>query len=208
LAPEDGIKQVVHWAGSSYEERESAPAVIYNDGSVKFETGEFGGVFTGDIRIGNISIVDPNQHSGNDALLTIQNGGNGVKRVQLRDSSSSDFAQDIRITDNFYNEVITLGQDGQAHFSDGLNVGDDETFSVLSPTRLTLNEVVIDAATSGTLKMLPTTLNVGSTSKKTKLNIYGAATLNDDLTVEGDIMISDKLKITTTSNGVDIEFVG
>ena len=208
LAPEDGIKQVVHWAGSSYEERENAPAIIYNDGSVKFETGEFGGVFTGDIEIGNISIIDPSKHSGNDALLTIQNGNNGVKRVQLRDSSSSDFAQNIIITDNFYNEVITLGQNGQAHLSSGLNIGSDETYSVLSPTRLTLNGVVIDAATSDTLKMLPTTINVGSTSKKTKLNVYGATTLNDDLTVNGDIMISDKLKITTTSSGVDIEFVG
>ena len=94
-------------------------------------------------------------------------------------------AQNIIITDNFYNEVITLGQNGQAHLSSGLNVGSDETYSVLSPTRLTLNGIVIDAATSDTLKMLPTTLNVGSTSKKTKLNVYGATTLNDDLTSAG-----------------------
>ncbi len=208
LAPQDGIKQVVHWAGASYDERDNAPAIIYNDGSVKFETGEFGGVFTGDIEIGNISIVDPSKHSGNDALLTIQNGHNGIKRVQLRDTGHSDFAQNIRITDNFYNEVITLGQDGQAHFSAGLNVGNTETFSVLSPTRLTLNGIVVDAATSDTLKMLPTTLNVGSASKKTALNVYGKTTLNDDLTVDGDITIGDQLKLIIKSNGVDIEFIG
>lgn len=207
LAPEDGIKEVVHWAGASYEERENAPAIIYNDGSVNFTKGTFGGVFTGDIEIGNISIVDPNNHSGNDAILTIQNGGNGVKRVQLRDTASSSFAQDVIITDNFYNEAITLGQDGHAHLKGTLNVGNDTTFSTLSPTRLTLNGIIVDGATAGTLKMLPTVLNVGSASTKTDMTVYGETILKDNLTVEGDIMIGDKLKVTTTSSGVDIEFI-
>ena len=207
VATDGNAVQVNAWFGSSYDERESAPFIIYSDGSMVATKGTFGGVFTGDIQIGNISIIDPSNSSGNDAILTIQNGGDGVKRVQLKDTDSSDFAQKIRITDNFYNEVIALGQDGYGIFNGGITAGSGTTKSTLTKDSLSLNGSTIDGSTANTIKLLPTTLNVGSTSLKTSLNVYGSATFKEDATFEGDIMLGTKLKITTLSNGVDIDFI-
>ena len=123
IATDGDDRQIVAWFGSSYEERESAPLIFYSDGYMKSSTGEFGGIFTGDIKIGNISIVDPNENSGSDALLTIQNGNNGVKKVQLRDTNESSFAQNIVITNEFYNTSIMLNQDGSGYFK-GISVVD------------------------------------------------------------------------------------
>ena len=169
--------------------------------------GTFGGVFTGDIQIGNISIIDPSNTSGNDAILTIQNGSDGIKRVQLRDTAASHFAQSIKITDNFYNEVITLGQDGYGLFNEGIKVGSGNVKSILTKNTLSLNESLIDGSTANTIKILPTTLDVGSASIKTNLNVYGSAIFKEDATFEGEIMLGAKLKLTTLSNGVDIEFI-
>lgn len=206
-SPDDTVKQVRFWAGTSYEERENAPWIVYSDGSMVSTKGTFSGVFTGEIEIGNISIIDPSKYSGNDAIVTIQNGDNGINRVQLRDTESSDFAQSIKITDNFYNESITLGQDGYGLFTSGVKVGDDDIQSILTEDTLTLNGSVIDGSTANTISMLPTTLNVGSASLATALNVYGETTLKNNLTVEGEIMIGDKIKIIPKSNGMDMEFI-
>lgn len=208
ISSETGVTKTVRfWAGSSYEERESAPWIVYSDGSMVSTKGTFGGVFTGEIEIGNISIIDPSKTSGNDAIVTIQHGGNGIKRVQLRDTESSDFAQAIRITDNAYNQVISLGQDGYGLFNGGVTVGNSTKSSVLSNDSLTLNGSTIDGSVTGKLNITPTTLNIGTVSSKTNLNVYGSALLNDDVTFNGSIMIGNKLKITSKSNGVDIDFV-
>lgn len=207
LSPDDGIKQVVHWAGTSYDNREDAPWIVYSDGSMKATLGEFGGVFTGDIQIGNISIIDPSSSSGGDAILTIQNGDSSIKRVQLRDTGSSDFAQNIKITNNTYSTMITLGQDGYGVFNGGITAGSGTVKSTLAKDTITLNGSIIDGSTANTINILPTSLNIGSLNQKTGLTVYGSSVFKEDVTFDGDVMLGSKFKITTLSNGIDIDFI-
>lgn len=206
LSPKDGIQQVIFYAGSSYEERESAPFIVYNDGSIKATKGQYSGLWTGDIQIGNISIIDPSSNSGNDAIVTIQNGGNGVKRVQLRDTNQSDFAQNINITDNYYNTRILLGQDGVGTFVGGVVVGNATNKITLNSTSININNSILNAS-NGVMRVLSDAFKIGSASESTDVEIWGKTTLQNDLVALGDINIGNKLKVNVKSNGVDIDFV-
>lgn len=206
LSPKDGIQQVIFYAGSSYEERESAPFIVYNDGSIKATKGQYSGLWTGDIQIGNISIIDPSSNSGNDAIVTIQNGGNGVKRVQLRDTNQSDFAQNINVTDNYYNTRILLGQDGIGKFVSGVVVGNETNKITLNSTSININNSTLNAS-NGVMRVLSDAFKIGSASESTDVEIWGKTTLQNDLVALGDINIGNKLKVNVKPNGVDIDFV-
>lgn len=199
---EDATKQVRFWAGTSYKERENAPWIVYNDGSMIAQKGSFSGVFTGDIKIGNISISDPSPTSGRDALLTIQNGQNGVKVVQLRDSDHSDFAQEIHITDNFYNEKISLQQDGVGLFTSGIAIGDNTT---LNDSRLILNKNELASNEYGYIFKSPE-VSVGSSIQDSLLNVYGDTILNGVLHIERTINFNDVVECTVSANGIDFNF--
>lgn len=199
---EDATKQVRFWAGSSYEDRENAPWIVYNDGSMLAQKGSFSGVFTGDIKIGNISISDASSTSGGDALLTIQNGQNGVKVVQLRDSDHSDFAQEIHITDNFYNEKISLQQDGVGLFSSGIAIGDNTT---LNDSRLILNKNELASDEDGYIFKSPQ-VSVGSSIQGSSLKVYGDTLLNGALHIERVINFNDVVECTVSANGIDFNF--
>ena len=199
---EDATKQVRFWAGSSYAERENAPWIVYNDGSMLAQKGSFSGVFTGDIKIGNISISDASSTSGGDALLTIQNGQNGVKVVQLRDSDHSDFAQEIHITDNFYNEKISLQQDGVGLFASGIAIGDNTT---LNESRLILNKNELASNEYGYIFKSPE-VSVGSSIQDSLLNVYGDTILNGVLHIERTINYNDVVECTVSANGIDFNF--
>ena len=199
---EDATKQVRFWAGSSYENRENAPWIVYNDGSMLAQKGSFSGVFTGDIKIGNISISDASSTSGGDALLTIQNGQNGVKVVQLRDSDHSDFAQEIHITDNFYNEKISLQQDGVGLFTSGIAIGDNTT---LNDSRLILNKNELASNEYGYIFKSPE-VSVGSSIQDSLLNVYGDTILNGVLHIERTINFNNIVECTVSANGIDFNF--
>lgn len=199
---EDATKQVRFWAGSSYKNRENAPWIVYNDGSMLARKGSFSGVFTGDIKIGNISISDASSTSGGDALLTIQNGQNGVKVVQLRDSDHSDFAQEIHITDNFYNEKISLQQDGVGLFTSGIAIGDNTT---LNDSRLILNKNELASNEYGYIFKSPE-VSVGSSIQDSLLNVYGDTILNGVLHIERTINFNDVVECTVSANGIDFNF--
>lgn len=201
---EDATKQVRFWAGSSYEDRENAPWIVYNDGSMLAQKGSFSGVFTGDIKIGNISISDASSTSGGDALLTIQNGQNGVKVVQLRDSDHSDFAQEIHITDNFYNEKISLQQDGVGLFTSGIAIGTNTT---LNESRLILNKNELASNEYGYIFKSPE-VSVGSSIQDSLLNVYGDTILNGVLHIERTINFNDVVECTVSKNGIDFNFKG
>ena len=203
ISPEDGIKQVRFWAGASYEERESAPAIIYNDGSVKFVNGEYNGLVTGNIEIGNISIIDPSKTAGNDAILTIQNGDNGVKKIQLTDTESSSFAQNLIITDDFYNTVIALNQDGTGMFSNGIAIGSNTT---LKETSLVMNGFTLKTGSTGYVFDVPQ-VNIGSTSSDSLLKVYGESYLNGIVHIEKTINFNDVVECTVSSNGIDFNFI-
>lgn len=201
LSPSDNIKEVRFWAGSSYEERENAPFVVYNDGSMVATKGTFGGVFTGDIKIGNISIVDPSSTSGNDSILTIQNGNNGIKTVQLTDTSSSKFAQDLLITDNFENSMIELKQDGYINASSGF---------VIKGNSLTENGLNISGATisgsSASFNIMSDLLNIGTLNGDTDLKIWGNITVDKDAKVNKNILFGNAVTISHNNDGFDINF--
>lgn len=203
LAPEDKTKQVRFWAGSSYEDRESAPFIVYNDGSIRATQGEYSGLWTGDIKIGNISIVDPSSQSGNDALVTIQNGANGIKRVQLTDNTSSCFAQDIIITNNTYSPMISLKQDGSAYYSKGINIADKTT---LNSTSLIINNKTLTTTSNGSGFLFNNELNVGTANQSANLIVHGNVS-TDNITVDSTLYFGDVLKFTKNANGINIDFI-
>lgn len=201
-AEEDKTKQVRFWAGKSYAERESAPWIVYSDGSMKATQGEFSGVFSGTIDIGNIKIQDPSATAGGDALLTIQNGQDGIKRVQLTDLSTSTFAQDIVIANNTYSPMITLKQDGSGLFSRGINVADSV---ILNSSSLTMDNKILTTGTNGFI--VQTGLDVGTAEHGSNLTVHGNMT-SEDVQVNNVLRFGSVIKFTTVSNGLNIDYIG
>lgn len=199
----ENAKTVRFWAGTSYEEREYAPFIVYNDGSVIATKGEFSGLWTGNIEIGNISIIDPSKTSGNDAILTIQNGQNGIKRVQLNDTEISSFAQKLIITDNAYNTVIALNQDGTAIFNNGISIGNNTS---INKDTIILNGFVLGTNSNGYVFNSPQ-LDIGSVSNNSLLNVYGESYLNGVVHVEKTINFNNVIECTVSSNGLDFNFI-
>lgn len=202
-APEDKIKQVRFWAGSSYEERESSPWIVYSDGSMKATQGEFSGVFSGTVDIGNIKIADPSSTAGGDALLTIQNGQNGIKRVQLTDSSASRFAQDIIIADDHDADKISLKQDGTAVIGTGINVGNNV---ILNGKSLIMNNNELTTTDDGASYLFKSSVTLGTSVGPANLIVNGNANIND-ITVNEHLYFGNNVKITKVSNGVNIDVI-
>lgn len=203
LAPEDKTKQVRFWAGATYEDRESAPFIVYNDGSIRATQGEYSGLWTGDIKIGNISIVDSSSQAGNDAILTIQNGDNGVRKVQLTDGGSSMFAQDIVVANNTYSSMITLKQDGSAYFSKGLNIADKTT---LNSNGLILDNKTLTTTSDGNGFLFDNDLHIGSAKLSAHLTVHGN-TSTDNITIDNTLYFGNILKFTKNENGINIDFI-
>lgn len=189
------------WFGTSYENRENAPTIIYSDGTIKTTKGEFGGVFTGDIRIGNITITDPSNVTGNDALLTIQHGDTGVHRVQLRDTDASSFAQDIIITDNFENSRIQLKQEGTIianHYSAGNSWMNADGLSIQGS---------LLTGTSTSMTIISNSFNVGTIGAESDLNVWGNATINSNSKFNGEMHFSDVVVVATVNDGLNFDFI-
>lgn len=203
LAPEDKAKQVRFWAGSSYEERESAPWIVYSDGSMKATQGEFSGVFSGTVDIGNIKIADPSSTAGGDALLTIQNGQNGIKRIQLTDTSASRFAQDIIIADDHDTDKISLKQDGTAVIGTGINVANNV---ILNSKSLIMNNNELTTTDDGASYLFKSSVTLGTSVDPANLIVNGNANMNDVI-VNEHLYFGSNVKITKVSNGVNIDVI-
>ena len=203
LAPEDKTKQVRFWAGTSYEERESAPWIVYSDGSMEATQGKFSGVFSGIVDIGNIKIADPSSTAGGDALLTIQNGQNGIKRVQLTDSSASRFAQDIIVADDHDADKISLKQDGTAVVGTGINVGNNV---ILNGKSLIMNNNELTTTDDGVSYLFKSNVTLGTSVGPANLIVNGNANMND-VTINEHLYFGSNVKITKVSNGVNIDVI-
>jgi uncharacterized repeat protein (TIGR02543 family) len=194
--------QVLYWAGTSHEERENAPFIVYSDGSMKATKGTFGGVFTGDIEIGNISIIDPSSSSGNDAILTIRNGDSGIKRIQLRDTGYSNFAQDIWITDNFDNPTIQLNQSGYVNANGGYIVNENS---------LTSDGLNIGGATifgdSDNMNIISTLVNIGTYNSDSNLKVFGDVTVDKNTRLNKDLLFGNIVIASYTDSGIDFNFI-
>ena len=203
-APEDQIPQVRFWAGESYEKRNEAPFIVYNDGSLKATKGNYSGLWTGDIKVGNISISDAHKDAGDDALLMIQNGESGVKRVQLTDKNSSSFAQDVIITNNTYTPMISLKQDGSATYKKSITVADK---TILDEDGITLNkENLLTTTPDGSGFLFTRNVDIGTANQSAKLNVHGDIS-TDNITVNNTLYFGNVLQITKNANGINIDFI-
>lgn len=203
-APEDNLKQVRFWAGTSYEERENAPFKVYSDGSVEATQGTYSGVWTGDIRVGNISIVDPSQTSGGDAVLTIRNGQNGINNVELTDTDHSTFRQSVHISDNANNTIISLNQNGSIIANNSLTVGTTRKV-IIDDDSININGSTL-SNTGTKLSISAPAIDIGSSSSTTPIGINGNASVMGILRVVGEISFNDVIICKTSSNGIDFNF--
>lgn len=96
-AEADNINYVRIYAGSSYENRNNAPFIVYQDGSFKATKGEIGGTFTGELHIGNIHITDTNT---SQAEFSIYDNNNVNKKVEITDAYAN-FNVDFNVGDLF-----------------------------------------------------------------------------------------------------------
>lgn len=210
LSPNDKGQTPRFWAGTTYENREYAPFIVYNDGSLKATRGTFGGVFTGDIQIGNVSIVDPSSSSGNDATITVLNGSSGIRAIQLTDTTQSSFAQNLIISDNYYNEQIRLSQNGSINASNQIVIGNiNDTTSdraILTDTYLQFGGGTISSSDKKITINRADDLEVGSITNATDLTIYGNANIKNVLKVFKEINFNDVVKCTISRNGLDFNF--
>ena len=210
LAPTDKGQLPRFWAGDTYENREYAPFIVYNDGSLKATKGTFGGVFTGDVKIGNVSIIDPNSSNGDDATITITNGNTGVKAVQLTDMSQSSFAQNISITDNFYNEQVRINQNGIVNtlnqFVAGNIDGTGDERSILTKSYLQFKGGSIVSSDKRLTVERADSFDVGSVSNNTDLTVYGVGEFKKVLKITKELNFNDTVKCIVSDRGIDFNF--
>lgn len=201
-SPDDKLKEVVFWAGADYNQRETAPYIVYSDGSVKSTQGEYSGVLTGSVSIGNIEISDKSSNSGGDALLTITDGSNGLKRVRLTDTDSSIFAQDVIITDNFDNTVLEMKQTGGVISTGGFVVKGTTSTTTILEDSISMGESKIYGFDSG-IKFVAPSVNVGEVGNNTDLTVYGKATIDGALSLEEEVRFGDVIICDITPNGIN-----
>lgn len=202
-------KQVRFWAGASYEQRDFAPFRVYSDGSISATEGEFGGVFSGEIKIGNINIKDPSSNAGGDAILEIKNGQNGVKQIQLTDSGHSDFAQSVNITDNTYSKTIQLRQDGTIIANSSVSVQSGSLSTQIYQDRIYMNGTKISGS-NNIMTLNASQINFGDASINdlNNININAKTTFNKQSTFLKDITFGSVFSLTIQTNGIDFEFIG
>ena len=198
----DDVLRPVFWAGETYDQRDYAPFIVYNDGSIKATKGTYSGIWTGDIKVGNISIADPSSSAGSDAIVTIQDGNNGIKKVELTDSDNSYFSQGIQIRDNFYNTNITLSQSGIIQTNNSVLVQNSNSSTQITPTQISLNGAIVSGQTNS-LSLQTNEVYVDNKSGGGNLTVYGDVFANSRAVVKKELSFNEGIKCTVSTNGID-----
>lgn len=205
-APEDNLKQVRFWAGASYDEREAAPWIVYNDGSMVATKGTFSGVFSGDIKIGNISITDPSSSTGNDAILTITNGSTGVEAVQLTDRGTSVFRQSVvfrSASAGSTDTTISLEPNGTGIFKSSVQVGSGANVAGLENDKLVIRGHTLTHNSSGLQSN--SDFFVGEAAHKKNLKTYGDMYATGVVRTDDMVLFADKAQMKIVANGLNID---
>lgn len=199
------VPEVRFWAGASYEQRESAPFRVYSDGSVEATEGTYSGVWTGDIRVGNISIVDPSSISGGDAVFTIQDGQNGTKVVELTDTDYSSFRQTLHIDNAYGDTMVSLSQGGSIVANTSISVGTTHK-TIIDDDSITINGGTF-TSNGTTLTIGASNIDIGNTNSTTPIDMNGNTTVNGILKAMKEINYNDVLVCKTSTNGLDFSFL-
>lgn len=205
-APEDNLKQVRFWAGASYDEREAAPWIVYNDGSMVATKGTFSGVFSGDIKIGNISITDPSSSTGNDAILTITNGSTGVEAVQLTDRGTSVFRQSVvfrSASAGSTDTTISLEPNGTGIFKSSVQVGSGANVAGLENDKLVIRGHTLTHNSSGLQSN--SDFFVGEAAHKKNLKTCGDMYATGVVRTDDMVLFADKAQMKIVANGLNID---
>lgn len=96
-ALDDNYSAVRFWAGATHEERHNAPFQVLSDGSVIATKGQFSGLFSGEINIGNIFISDTTSSKG---AIEIKDNTNTNTLIRLNEDESY-FVNDLNIGTDF-----------------------------------------------------------------------------------------------------------
>ena len=199
------VPEVRFWAGASYAQRESAPFRVYSDGSVEATEGTYSGVWTGDIRVGNISIVDPSSISGGDAVFTIQDGQNGTKVVELTDADYSSFRQTLHIDNAYGDTMVSLSQGGSIVANTSISVGTTRK-TIIDDDSITINGGTL-TSNGSTLTIGASNIDIGNTNSTTPIDMNGDTTVNGVLKAMKEINYNDVLVCKTSTNGLDFSFL-
>lgn len=206
FSPDEAFKQVRFWAGASYDEREAAPWIVYNDGSMVATKGTFSGVFSGDIKIGNISITDPSSSTGNDAILTITNGSTGVEAVQLTDRGTSVFRQSVvfrSASAGSTDTTISLEPNGTGIFKSSVQVGSGANVAGLENDKLVIRGHTLTHNSSGLQSN--SDFFVGEAAHKKNLKTYGDMYATGVVRTDDRVMFADKAQMKIVANGLNID---
>lgn len=144
------------WAGASFEEREEAPFRVYDNGKIVATEGEFGGTFTGELKIGNILIKDTNN---SQAVLSIKTNDDVKEVVRITDSSAR-FDVDFSIGNLFKANVQTKEIDFGDNASLDLNINNKDFLELNKSVGNAYYPLVIRGR-SGGIHKFRTDLNYG-----------------------------------------------
>lgn len=106
ILPRAGVSNdgnIRFYAGSDYKDRENAPFIIYDDGTLKALKGYFQGTFTGAINVGNIHIQDTDS---SEASFVINNNDETKTIIALQEKEAK-FSTNFNIDDKVIYNIET-----------------------------------------------------------------------------------------------------
>lgn len=206
-------KMIRFWAGKEYANRDEAPFRVLQDGSIFATEGTFGGTFTGNLKIGNIEIVDEVGTAANPikGIIKINNDSNTKAIVQVGEETSW-FNSPVYFGDGDKAKINIEPSSNKINVKTGASIVLDAGSNSLAINNTSTGSHILlgsDVKMQGSNNNLeissnsagPINLKVGnfsstSTSDDASLDVDGNLSCKNNFTMSG-------LRITYTTNGVD-----
>lgn len=205
----EGEKMIRFWAGKDYANRDEAPFKVLQDGSIFATEGTFGGTFTGNLKIGNIEIVDEVGTTDNPVKgsIKIKNDNDTKVIVQVGEDSS------------WFNSPVYFGDDDKAKIDiqPNTNVVNIKSGASINLTAGNSSLKLINKSNDAYMLLgddvrisgINNNLNIKSESNgSTHVTIGESLTENSSLSVNGNINLRNDLymsgvRVTPVSGGID-----